>query len=49
MDGSDLNFLFRIVLEVNKGMQAGNDIVKLFLKTQEAVAECLVGHYGIIF
>ena len=49
MDGSDLNFLFGIVLEVDKGMQAGKDIVKLFLKTQEAVAECLVGQYGIIF
>ena len=49
MDGSDLNFLFGIVLEVDKGMQAGKDIVKLSLKTQEAVAECLVGHYGIIF
>ena len=49
MDWSDLHFLFRIVLEVDKGMQAGKDIVKLFLKTQEAVAECLVGQYDIIF
>ena len=49
MDGSDLHFLFGIVLEGDKGMQVGKDIVKLFLKTQEAVAECLVEQYGIIF
>ena len=47
--GNDLHFLFRIVLEVDKGAQAGKDILKLSLKTQETVAERLIGQYSIIF